>query len=69
MKSNFLKSKKTTIVFAIIAFIGGATFLNQSITGNVIIKNNTSFETIPFIGLSLIFCSLIMAAYSLRKKK
>ena len=67
--SDFLKSKKITAAFGIVAFVGGAIFLKNSMTGNVVIKDTASFEIIPFIGLALIFCSLVMAAYTLKKKK
>ena len=67
--SELLKSKKVTATFGLLAFLGGAIFLKNSMTGNVVIQDAASFEAIPFIGLALIFCSLVMAAYTIRKKK
>jgi uncharacterized membrane protein HdeD (DUF308 family) len=67
--SKALKSKKVTTTFGIVAFIAGAIFLQSSMTGNVVIKDTASFEVIPLVGLALIFCSLVMAAYAIRKKK
>jgi len=69
MKINeLLKEKKTTGIFAIIAFIGGFFFLNQTVTGNVIIESEKSINLISIIGLALIACAIILAFYSLKKK-
>ena len=67
-KENFLRTKKTTRTFAIIALISGFSFLNKNITGRVILSETYPFDVISFIGLLLIFCSIILGVYSLKKK-
>ena len=67
-KTNFLTRKRTTTFFAIISLIGGLSFLNKNITGNIILSKAYSFDLISLIGLLLILCSVILGAYSLKKK-
>ena len=67
-ETNFLTNKKTTAFFAIISLIGGFSFLNKNITGKVILEDVFSFDLISLIGLLLIFCSIILGVYSLKKK-
>jgi hypothetical protein len=67
-KENWFKTKKATSLFAIISFLGGFTFLNQSITVNAIIKNSSNSNLLSLIGLLLIFCSIILTGYTIRKK-
>jgi hypothetical protein len=64
----WLKKKKVTTSFAIIALAGGFLFLNSGITGNVVILNKGSFNVLSLIGLLLIFCSAVLAAYTIKKK-
>ena len=65
--NKFSESPKTTAAFGIVALIAGILFLNQTLTGNTIVTNSTSFEIIPIIGVALIFCSLVMAIYTLKQ--
>lgn len=67
-KKNFLKTRKVTASFALIALIGGAFFLNHSITGNVVLNDKYSFNLVSLIGLLLILCSIILGAYSIKRK-
>ena len=67
-KTNFLTRKKTTAFFAIISAIAGFSFLNKSITGNIILSDAYSFDLISLIGLLLILCSVILGIYSIKKK-
>jgi len=67
-KENFFKTRKATVSFAIVALVGGFLFLNQSITGNVILNNTNSFSLVSLMGLVLIACSIILGAYALKKK-
>jgi hypothetical protein len=68
MKQNFFKKKTTTSIFSIIAFISGFLFLDSGITGNAILNDKYNFNLLSLIGTLLIFCSLILALYSFRKK-
>jgi hypothetical protein len=63
-----LKTRKTTAGFAILALIAGFLFLDQSFTGNVVLSDKYSFSIISIIGLLLVFCALMLAIYSVKKK-
>ena len=65
---NWLKTRQATSIFAVGSLISGFFFLNQNITGNVILSENYSFNLISLIGLLLILCSVILGIYSVRKK-
>lgn len=65
---DWFKTKKATSLFALISLAGGFFFLNQGITGNIILNENYTFNLISLIGLFLILCSVILGAYSLKKK-
>ena len=69
MKKNFLKSKELTLIFSAIALIGGFFFLENSTTGNVISETNGIFNILSIIGLLLVLCSMILAGYSISRKK
>jgi hypothetical protein len=64
----WLKKKKVTAGFAIIALAGGFLFLNGGVTGNIVINNRGSFELLSLIGLLLILCSVVLAVYTLSSK-
>lgn len=70
MEKNFdwLKTKKATAIFAAGSLISGFFFLNQNITGNAILNENYSLNTIPIIGLLLILCSVVLGTYSVIKQ-
>ena len=65
---DWFKGKQSTSIFAVISLIGGFLFLNQGITGNVILDKDYSINLISIIGMFLIVCSIILGLYSLRKK-
>lgn len=67
-QENFFKRKKVTAAISAFALISGFVFLNQGITGNVVLDNSQGFNPIPFIGLLLVFCSAILALYTIRRK-
>ena len=67
-KQNWLKQKKVTAGFAIAALIGSFFSLNSGITGNVILTNKYNFSLLNLIGLLLFLCSIILAAYSIKRK-
>lgn len=67
-KENLLKNKKTTLGFSIASLIGSLLFLSPSLTGGFILEKPNSFGILSFIGFLLIGCSIILAAYSLKKK-
>ncbi|MBU2562262.1 MAG: hypothetical protein KKF68_01210 [Nanoarchaeota archaeon] len=65
---DWFRTKKATITFAIISLTSGFFFLNQSLTGNVILNNSYSLNFLSIIGLLLIVCAVILAAYSIKKR-
>ncbi len=67
-KKDLFKTKKITVLFAAAALIGGFLFLNPSITGGFALENKDSVNLLSIIGLSLIGCAIVLAAYSLKKK-
>lgn len=68
MEENILKKRKTVALFAIAALIGGFLFLSPNITGGVILEKPGSLGMLSLIGLLLIFCTIILAIYALKKK-
>ena len=69
IKENWFKKKKTTAGFAIVALAGSFFSLRSGITGNVVLTNKYNFSLLNLIGLLLFICSIILAAYSIKKKK
>jgi len=67
-KENLFKTRKTATIFAIIALIGGFLFLSPSITGGFILKSSNSFNPLSLVGLLLIGCAIVLAAYSIKKR-
>ena len=67
MKEKFLEQKKTTGIFAMIAFLSGYIFLDNSVTGNAILKEQPSLNLVSLIGLGLIICSLLLAYHTFKK--
>ena len=65
---ELLKEKKITGFFAVISLISGFLFMNQGITGNVVLNSESSFNFVPMIGFLLIICSIILGTYSLKSK-
>ena len=64
---DWFKTKKVIASFAIIALVGGALFLNHSITGNIILSDKYSFNLVSLIGLLLVLCAVILGAYLIKK--
>jgi hypothetical protein len=68
-KQNLFKKKSITASFAITSFIVGFFFLRQGrITGNIIANNYHNFSLLSLIGLLLVFCAIIMAVYTIKRK-
>jgi len=68
-KQNPFKKKSITTSFAILSFIFGFFFLEQGIlTGNIIASEYHNFSLLSLIGLLLIFCAIIMAIYTIKRK-
>jgi len=67
-KNILLKRRKIVASFAMVALIGGFLFLSPSITGGFILEKSDSFNPLSLIGLVLIGCAIVLAAYSLKKK-
>ena len=69
MKNSWSKGKKITATLAVVVFFAGFLFVDRgSISGNVIVDNTPSFNTISLIGILLVLCSVILAAYTIRKR-
>ena len=67
-KRNWLKRRRIVAGFGMAALIGGFLFLSPSITGGSILESSDSFNPLSLIGLVLIGCAIVLAAYSLKKK-
>jgi len=67
-QENFFKRKKVTAAISAFALLSGFIFLNQSVTGNVVLDNSSGFNPISFIGLLLVFLAVILALYTIKKK-
>lgn len=67
-ETNWLKKRKVTTSFAIAAFLSGFIFLDGSSTGNAVLSDGIKFNPVSFIGLILIFCSAILAFYSIKSQ-
>ena len=64
-----LKEKKVTATMAIISFIAGFFFMaNSGITGNVVRNHYYPVSVLSLVGLLLVFCSVILAIYTINKK-
>jgi len=67
INKNPLKAKKILASFAVAALVAGFLFLDRGFTGNVVLNGNSSIDILSLIGLALIFCSAVLAAYTLKK--
>jgi len=70
-KVSFLKSRKMTTGFAVVALLGALAFINPGaspFSGNAVLKSPGTFALLPAIGALLLVCALILGLYSLRKK-
>ena len=68
-KKILLKEKKALSIFAVIGFILGVIFLDLKPTGNIILSKYLPYTSISVIGVSMIFCSIILIAYYFYKYK
>ena len=66
--ANWFKTKKVIAGFAIVALLGGFYFLNNTLTGNIIVESENSTSLLSIIGLLLIACSIILGAYAIKGK-
>jgi hypothetical protein len=60
--------RKITGVLAAITFIVGFLLLDNSVTGNVILDQGSSFNILSLVGLLFLFCSAILTIYTVKKK-
>jgi hypothetical protein len=68
MKNSILVRKEVTWIFAVAALFSGFMFMDTSLTGNVIINKQAPVSLISIVGLLLIACSIVLIAYSVKKK-
>jgi len=69
MENSWFKEKKVTAIFAAVAFFTGFLFVDRgSISGNIILDGSYSFNIVSLIGLLLVLCSAVLAAYTIRKR-
>ena len=66
--SKLLKTKKVIAGFALVALLGGFFFLNNTLTGNIIVESENSVSLLSIIGLALIICSIILGAYTIKRR-
>ncbi|MBU2616874.1 MAG: hypothetical protein KKB79_02735 [Nanoarchaeota archaeon] len=63
-----LNMKKAAGVVAAVALLSGFLFLDKATTGNVVLNGNVpTIDVISLIGLALVLCSGILAAYAVKK--
>ena len=60
-------SKKITAAFSVAALFAGFLFIDRSVTGNVVLNNHNPVNFVSLVGLLLVFCSAILALYSIRR--
>jgi len=68
-KMSFFKKKEVTASFSIFALASGFIFLtfNSVFTGNFVSTQTNSFNPISLIGALLVFCSVILAFYTVKR--
>ena len=66
-KENWFKQKKITGTFGLVALATGFLLLNKGITGYATSEIQNTSNPLSLIGLLLILCSGILAAYSIKK--
>ena len=69
---NFFERRGVVAAFGILALLGGIYFIQPAISGRVtgnVIVSNTLFDAVPFIGILLIICSIVLLSYATVKKK
>ncbi len=68
-KISWFKKRKVTAGFAIVAFVTGFLFIdNSGVSGNAILNDTPGFEPLSLIGLLLIFCAAILAMYTVKNR-
>lgn len=68
-KQSWFKEKRVIIGLALISLISGFLFISQSgITGNAVINHYQPISVLSIVGLLLIFCSVILAIYTINKE-
>ena len=68
-ENSWFRGKKVTAVFAAVAFFAGFLFVDRgSISGNVIVDNDSALSIVSIVGLLLVLCSAILTAYTIRKR-
>ncbi|MCX6749592.1 MAG: hypothetical protein NTW17_02510 [Candidatus Pacearchaeota archaeon] len=66
---SWFKKRKVTAGFALVTFIAGFLLIDyNSISGNAVLNNSSSFEPLSLIGLLLIFCAAILAMYTIKNR-
>ena len=66
---DWLETRQAAAIFGIISLASGFVFLNQGITGNVIINSENPINMLNAIGLMLVFCAAILGVYSVKSGK
>ena len=68
-ENSWFREKKVTAIFAAVAFFAGFLFVDRgSISGNVIVDNDSALSIVSIVGLLLVLCSAILTAYTIRKR-
>ena len=69
---NFFERKGVVAALGVLALLGGIYFIQPMLSGNVtgnVIVSDTLFNVVPFIGILLVICSIILLSYATVKKK
>ena len=69
---NFFERRGVIAAFGVLALLGGIYFIQPMLRGNVtgnVIVSDTLFNVVPFIGILLVICSIILLSYATVKKK
>ncbi len=68
MKNSF-SGKGIIAMLAAVAFFTGFLFIDRGgISGNAVLNGDYSVSAVSLIGLLLVICSVILAAFALRSK-
>ena len=67
MAESWFKKKGVTAGFSVASLVFGFVFLNQSVTGNAVLNYQSSVTPLSIIGLLLVACAVVFAAYSIKR--
>jgi len=66
---KFFEKNSVLIIFSLVSFIAGLFFIAQGITGNIVLNEDNTKNSMSFIGYALVACSIVLVIYITRKIK